>query len=92
MLSPDTVIVRSSRPFTAPAQDELVMLDPEPGRYFGLDGVGRRVWELLEQPRSVSDLCTALTGEFDVDRDKCQQDVLPFLDKLLDAKLLDTVP
>jgi hypothetical protein len=91
MLTLNNVVARSPRPFTAQAADELVMLDPGQGRYFGLDAVGNRVWELLETPRSVGDLCSALTGEFVVDAASCQRDVLAFLQQLADADLLDIV-
>ncbi len=89
MLSADTLMVRSPRPFTAPAEDQLVMLDAEQSRYFGLDAVGRRIWELLEHPMTVDDLCARLTTEFDVSREECERDVQAFLQQLLDANLLD---
>lgn len=89
MLTPYSVVTRSSRPFTAQAQDELVMLDPDQGRYYGLDAVGNRIWELLEEPRSVADLCAALSREFAVDAASCRRDVLTFLEQLAASQLLD---
>jgi hypothetical protein len=88
-LSPETVIARRPEPLTARVDDELVMLDPRESRYYGLDRIGHRIWELLERPRSVSELCAALEDEFSVSPETCRADVLPFLEQLEEAELLD---
>ena len=68
------------------------MLDPKRSRYFGLDPIGRRIWELLERPRSVDAICGTLQEEFDVTAETCRADVLTLLGELQDAELLDTPP
>jgi hypothetical protein len=88
-LSPEAVVARRSEPLTATVDGELVMLDPRTSRYFALDAVGLRVWELLEQPRSVAALCDALAREFEVSPEACRRDVLAFLEQLETAELLD---
>jgi PqqD family protein of HPr-rel-A system len=88
-LSLDALVARRAEPLTATVDGELVMLDPRTGQYFALDAVGLRVWELLEQPRSVAALCEALQGEFDVSPEACRRDVLAFLGQLQKAELLD---
>jgi hypothetical protein len=88
-LSPDAVVARRAEPLTATVDGELVMLDPRTGRYFALDAVGLRVWQLLEQPHSVGALCESLEGEFDVAPEACRRDVLTFLEQLDQAELLD---
>jgi PqqD family protein of HPr-rel-A system len=87
-LSPDTVLARRTDALTAPVDDDLVLLDPRGGSYFGLDSAGRRIWELLEQPRSVKELCDALEAEFDVDAGTCRAEVVPFLEQLAEAQLV----
>ena len=89
-LSPETVVARRTEPLTAPVDDEMVMLDPRLSRYYGLDRIGQRIWELLERPRSVGELCAALEGEFAVSADTCRTDVLAFLEQLQEAELLET--
>lgn len=90
-LSSEAVVVRRPGPLTAPVDGELVMLDRRSSRYFGLDPIGHRIWELLEEPRSVESLCTALQSQFDVSPETCQADVLRFLEQLEQAELLDVV-
>jgi len=88
-LSGETVVVRRAEPLTAPVDDELVMLDPRQSRYFGLDRIGQRIWELLERPQCVGELCASLEGEFDVSSETCRADVLAFLEQLEEAELLE---
>jgi Coenzyme PQQ synthesis protein D (PqqD) len=88
-ISPDTVVVRRAEPLTSVVDDDLVMLDPRGSRYFGLDHVGRRIWDLLEQPQSVDALCSALQREFNVDSETCRAEVLPFVAQLAEAELVE---
>lgn len=65
------------------------MLDPRSSRYFGLDAIGHRIWDLLAQPRSVGELCAALQSEFDVSAESCLLDVTTFLEQLRHAELVE---
>ena len=88
-ISAETVVARRAEPLTAAVDDDLVMLDPRRSTYYGLDRVGRRVWDLLDRPRSVDELCAALQDEFSVDAERCRADVLAFLEQLSEAELLE---
>lgn len=68
--------------------DELLMMSVELGKYFNLNPVGTRIWELLESPRTVDDLVEALTGEYDVSADTARSEVERFLSALEERKLL----
>ena len=43
------------------------MMDIEQGKYFSLNPVATRVWDLLEVEMSAEELCGHLTEEYDVD-------------------------
>jgi hypothetical protein len=81
-------LVRSDEPLTALVDGETVMFSPAHGQYFGLDSIGTRVWELLDEPRSIDDLCAILTGEYDVDPETCRADVAALVEDLREAKLV----
>jgi hypothetical protein len=72
--------------------DEIVMMSIDKGEYYGLDPVGKRIWELLEKPEPVSTVCDTLYREYDVAPDKCKQDVLVFLDQLFEKEIIKVVP
>lgn len=66
----------------AKVADELVMMSAERGNYLGLSEVGTRIWELVEVPRAIDDLCAQLITEFDVAPDVCRVEVETFLREL----------
>ena len=54
---------------------EAVLLDLATGTYFGLDEVGTRVWQLLEQHGSNDAVVAALLEEYAVDEPRARADV-----------------
>jgi PqqD family protein of HPr-rel-A system len=89
MLDDAAIVARSGGPLTAEVEGETVMFDPSKGKYFSLAGVGGRIWDLLEQPRSVADVCHAVSAEFEIDASECQPEVVAFLDDLREAGLVE---
>ncbi|MGO8833961.1 MAG: PqqD family protein, partial [Roseiarcus sp.] len=43
-----------------------------------------RIWELLETPKTVAQLCAQLCEEFEVDEPTCEAEVLKFTGDLVD--------
>jgi hypothetical protein len=73
------------------SESEAVMLDIESGTYFGLRDVAKAIWDRLEQPVRVQDLCSQLTEEFEVDPTTCRREVDSFLADLHAKGLLEVV-
>ncbi len=82
------VMRRNDGLLAAAVGDELLMMSSIDGKYFNLNGVGARIWELLARPASVEDLVTALTSEYDVDADAARAQVREFLAALRERNLL----
>lgn len=59
--------------------NEMVMLSMEDSRYYGLNEVGVRIWELMAAPVSLAGIVDAICDEFDVSVQQCRQDVLAFV-------------
>lgn len=83
-----TMIRRADNILAAPLDDTLLMMSVEKGMYYGLHGVGPRIWELLEQPTTEAALVAALLAEFEVDADVCATQVSAFLAGLRERGLL----
>lgn len=71
--------------------DELVLLNLQTGVYFSLNQVGTRIWQLLETrpSRPLRTVLETLTDEYEVDRDRCRQDLLNLVSSLREHRLLD---
>jgi predicted Rdx family selenoprotein len=68
--------------------DDLVILDPESGRYFGLNDVGALIWDRLADETSPDDLVDAVVAAYDVGRDQAASDVNDLLVQLAERSLL----
>jgi Coenzyme PQQ synthesis protein D (PqqD) len=81
----DTVVSRAGETLYARAgTDEAVMMSVAAGRYYGLNAVASRIWELLERPMTIAELCARLCEEFEVDAKTCEAEVVNFVNELID--------
>jgi hypothetical protein len=62
--------------------EEMVMMSAESGAYLGLNDVGAKVWEIIDQPKALSDICEGLAREFETTPQACQPEVEAFLTEL----------
>jgi len=67
---------------------EVVMLSLQRGEYFGLDKIGSRIWELIEQTMKVDEVRIILMDEYDVDEETCLNDLIEFLEDLQNKGLV----
>jgi hypothetical protein len=88
-ITPDTTIKRNIEVFASEIDDEVVMMNIESGRYYGMDAVGSRIWELISEKIRVRDLIAALVEEYDVGEEQCWSDVMEFLHELSDQNLIE---
>lgn len=87
-ISLNTTIQRNPELVSSDVDGEKVMMSIESGEYFGLDPVGSRIWELIENPIQVEKLIELLLEEFEVNQEQCEIDTIEFLDQLHEKKLL----
>jgi hypothetical protein len=71
-----------------PMDGELVMLSLDQGSYYGLDGIGPRIWELIGNPISLDDLTATLCLEYEIDPATCRMDVSALLDDMISAGIV----
>ncbi len=81
-------IIRSSDLITSDMDDELVMLSINSGKYHAINAVGKRIWQLLERPMNLPQLCEALSSEFDVDAKRCTEETAGFVAQLFTHNLV----
>ena len=63
-------------------EGEAVVLNLASGVYFGLNGVGARIWELLTAGKDLRGIKAALLDEFDVPADVCEADLLEVVGRM----------
>jgi len=70
---------------------EAVILNTKTGVYCGLNEVGARIWQLIQEPSKVDDLIRTVTSEYDVEPDRFQHDLLNLLQKMLVSELIPAI-
>ena len=68
--------------------DELVMMDVKKGKYFSLNPVATRIWDLLVHPMSLDELCMKLKSEYEVEEAQCHREVEEYLEEMKELGLL----
>jgi hypothetical protein len=68
--------------------EETIILHLGSGRYFGLDAVGARVWQLMGEGKSLGEICDVLLEEFEVSREDLKRDMDVLIKQLLEQDLI----
>lgn len=88
MIAPESLLRRRDRVLTQRAAGTLVLLDLDGGQYYALDEVSSRVWDLCDGERGVEAIVAKIGDEFDAPLDTIREDVLGFVQEMLDENLL----
>ena len=84
----DSVVVVIDEQVSTEMDGEAVILNLDSGTYFSLNSVGARIWELIQSARPVSEIRDAIIGEYEVEPEVAERDVLALLGALLEHKLI----
>lgn len=68
---------------------EAVVLSLKTGKYYGLNLLGARIWELLREPISLSSIEATIMAEFEVEPDECSDEVNSFIHLLESEGLIE---
>jgi hypothetical protein len=69
--------------------DELLGISQRMGYCYALNPSAARIWELIQAPVQVGEVCSALCSEFEVEPDVCYRDVVDFLFTMKTAGLIE---
>ena|SRR5436190_7837013 len=85
-----SVVVAAQDQVSSDLASETIVLSLETGRYYGLDRLGARIWQLVHAPARVADIRDAIVAEYEDELDRCERDLLNFLQQLIDRGLVET--
>ena len=91
-LSQASIIARGSDFVATKVGDQTMMMSISAGKYFAVAETAQRIWELLDQPRSIGDIVAVLTQEYDVAQPECLAQVTAFARDLHDHGLIIETP
>jgi Coenzyme PQQ synthesis protein D (PqqD) len=84
----ESIVSVAAAPFPCELEGEAAILNLASGAYHGLDPVGLAVWNLIASPIAVSQIVDTMITQYDVDRTRCERDLLALLAKLDERGLI----
>lgn len=57
--------------------------------YYGLDPVGKRVWQLIQEPVTVAQIRDVMKAEYDVEASQLEADIRDLLEQLVEQGLVE---
>ena len=88
-ISISSVVIASKDQVSCEFESEAAILNLRDSFYYGLDDVGAAVWKLVQQPRRVDEIVDLLLDQYEVDTERCTQDLLTLLSKLAALGLVE---
>lgn len=86
-LNTDSTLVASQNQVSADLSPngtgEVVILGLKDGMYFEVNEVGARIWQMIQEPRTVRSVIAALLDEYDVTSEQCEADVLSIAGEMI---------
>jgi hypothetical protein len=68
--------------------DEAVLLNLNNSRYYGLNEVGARMWQLLEEHGALEPVVAQVVEEYEVDEATARQDLETLVAQLLEHEMI----
>jgi hypothetical protein len=88
MMSSNTRLQRRQHILKQEAAGTVVLLDMNDGRYFALDGVGGRVWDLCDGSRTLSEIAAVIGEEYDAPMETIERDLAELISDLTHEDLV----
>ncbi len=82
MLTLDTTLHIPAQVLYTTVEQEVVLLNTLTNKYYSLNEVGARCWNLLAEGKSLREVQRVLLGEFEVESPQLEQDLLELVENL----------
>ncbi len=89
MVTTKSVLVAVSEQISSHLDDEVVILSLADGTYYGLNPIGARIWDIIQEPTTLGELVSKLADEYSVDHATCEQDVADLVHKMVERGLIE---
>lgn len=84
-----STVVRSPDQVSTDLGKEVVILSLASEEYCSLKDVGARIWEIIEEPRTVKEILDAILNDYAVEPERCERDLLALLQELAHEGLIE---
>jgi hypothetical protein len=85
----NSIVIAARDQVSCDLAGEVAILDIKSGIYYGLNAVGAQIWNLIQEPKTVDEVCETILEEYDVEAGRCARDILTLLQALLANGLVE---
>ena len=90
-ITTDSVLVQDEAARAADLDGGVVVLSMRAGAYFGFNRVATEIWNMLDEPHDIGQIFDSLAERYEVDAKVLARDVLPFLQAMIEHRLLRVI-
>lgn len=90
-ISIEHLVIQNEGNIVSDMGGEKVMLNIENGKYYNLGKIGGDIWELIDKTILVSELINNIMAQYDVDKEKCEEEVISFLESMHEERLVRVI-
>ena len=85
----EAIVVAAEGQVSCDLAGEAAILDLKSGEYYGLNAVGARIWNLIQEPKAVSAVLSVIVAEYNVAPDRCERDLVALIEELAAKGLVE---
>ncbi len=90
-LNAATTLKASEGQMSCDLAGEAAILNLTTGIYYGLDPIGARVWQMIQQPTTLGSVRDALLQDYEVESEVLEADLKVLLADMMQHGLIETV-
>jgi len=87
-LTLESVLQQSDDQVSTELDEEVILMSLEKGKYYGLNTALSAIWNMLETPTPISEICENLQKDYDVSKEQCETEVISILEELNEKNLI----
>lgn len=84
-----STVVRTKDQVSTHLGGDVVILALNSGEYYSLEDVGARIWDIIQDPKTVKEVLDISLHEYDVESEGCKRNLLELLQELANAGLVE---
>jgi len=88
-LAIESRVVASKDQVSSDLGSEAAILNLKNSVYYGLDPIGARVWQLIQEPTTIAQIRDVLRAEYDVEEAQLEADIRDLLQELAAQGLVE---
>ena len=88
MIQFNSVLHRNPDLLTNTIDGETVMMSIEKGNYYGFNATGNLIWNFLDTEKTLNEIIHFLQDKFNLTKDNIENEVNPFIEKLITEQII----